>query len=89
MKKVKIQNGTFHNGRHFTKGKEYDVSDSTYEAIKKSCEVLEQESEYHYEQNGTWYHVFKGDVEIDHFQGKDKLKEYGLEDWNCIRWESA
>jgi len=80
MNVVKMTNGAFHEGKHFTKGNQYEVSDSVYNAIRGACELIEQKSEYHYEKSGTWYRVFKGDLEVDHFQGKEKLEEYGLAD---------
>lgn len=35
-------------------------------------------SKYTYEQNGSWYTVYKGEQEIDKFQGKEGLKKYGI-----------
>lgn len=35
-----------------------------------------------YEQNGTWYTVFKHGKKVDKFQGKAGLEKYGLSDDN-------
>lgn len=35
-------------------------------------------TEYKYEQNGSWYTVYRGGEEVDKFQGKEGLKKYGL-----------
>lgn len=35
-------------------------------------------TDYKYEQSGSWYTVYRGDKEIDKFQGKEGLKKYGL-----------
>ncbi len=35
-------------------------------------------TEYKYEQNGSWFTVYRGDKEVDKFQGANGLKKYGL-----------
>lgn len=35
-------------------------------------------TDYKYERNGSWYTVYRGDEQVDKFQGKEGLKKYGL-----------
>lgn len=35
-------------------------------------------TEYKYEQNGSWFTVYRGGEQVDKFQGKEGLKKYGL-----------
>lgn len=76
--KIRMLTGGFHRGTHYSGGKEYEVSQVVYEALKGNCEVLEPE--YTYQQNGTWYTVFLNGEQVDKFQGKDGLAKYGLAD---------
>ena len=35
-------------------------------------------TKYKYEQNGSWFAIYRGEKQVDKFQGAEGLKKYGL-----------
>lgn len=48
-------------------------------STKEDKKALKVNKKYRYLQNGSWFTVYKGDEQVDKFQGKEGLKEYGLD----------
>lgn len=77
--KVTVETGCYYNGRHYSKGQSYEVSAAVYDAIQDHV-TIDQDNPYCFEQNGTWYTVYRGNEQVDKFQGKEGLAVYGLTD---------